>query len=108
MGKCGGSRGKHSLFKRDKNKVICLFRYYQEANLPFPPEDLDTSAEELRVEIFLWESDGGRLKKTVVIESLKASFDRRKKPFMQNRVLLSASSRKRFFVGKVSTAIAWP
>jgi hypothetical protein len=89
------------LFDRGKQKnLVCLCRYEHEARLPFPPEDTDTSAQEHHVAGLLWSSDGGWLKKTVVIDSLRANFENMKEAFMRNRVFINAHARKKFFVGK--------
>jgi hypothetical protein len=88
------------LFKKDKNKCVCLSRNFREAALPFPPEDLDTSAEEAHVVDLLWESHGAWLGRAVAGQSLAAKFDRMSKAYMRNRVFLNAHSRKRIFVAK--------
>jgi hypothetical protein len=88
------------LVKRDKNKCVCLPCNYREANLPFPPDSLDTAAEEAHVLDLLWESHGGWLGRAVVAKSLAAKFDRMSKAYMRSKVFLNAHARKRIFVAK--------
>jgi hypothetical protein len=88
------------LYKKGKNKCVCLPCNYREANLPFPPDSLDTSAEEAHVLDLLWESHGGWLGRAVVAKSLAAKFDRMSKAYMRSKVFLNAHARKKIFVAK--------
>jgi hypothetical protein len=83
----------------NKAKRVCLASQFDNAVAEFPPEDMDTSAEEKYVVDLLWASEGMMLRVNV-IQKLKEQFPAMQTPFIRNRVFLNASSNECFFVAK--------
>lgn len=66
---------------------------------PFPPADIDTSAEEKHILDMLWDKNGW-VKRTEAIASLKENFVTMQSPFLRNNCILNAAKRKTFFFAK--------
>jgi len=87
------------MFKKEKNKQICLPSLLAVAQEVFPPETLDTSTEEKHVVTLLWDSDKPVSRKDV-IESLKQTFPKMNSPFIRSRVFINGRANNHFFVAK--------
>jgi hypothetical protein len=89
-------------FKRPniKTKFICCPRHYQLAMAPFPPADIDTSAEEMDILDMLWEDKNGWVKRTEAIARLKENFEKMQSPFLRNKCSLNAASKKKSFLAR--------
>eukprot|EP00546_Thalassionema_frauenfeldii_P008417 CAMPEP_0178921794 /NCGR_PEP_ID=MMETSP0786-20121207/15768_1 /TAXON_ID=186022 /ORGANISM="Thalassionema frauenfeldii, Strain CCMP 1798" /LENGTH=748 /DNA_ID=CAMNT_0020596031 /DNA_START=108 /DNA_END=2354 /DNA_ORIENTATION=- len=95
--------GKVAAFKKPKEKEIkiCLAKNREIAVKPYPPNDLDTSAEEKYL-ISMANKNGGYLLRTEVIKVLKKKFKSMQSPFQRTKVIMNAYKNGTLFLRKAS------